>query len=126
MKFWVKNLDLNYGIMISNLVPEHYRAVPFCTREKKKFSPKLVITYKIEDRKAVEKNQNDASEIYKSDCNNNQTLIVYDNNFDVIYKEKKFSSDTLAEIIEELEPGKYLFQLISTEIDVVSFQVVKK
>jgi len=126
---WVKNPKNNYGMMISCAYDDYYRGIYLASSEfaDKNLRPKLTVKYQKNSSKAPRNFVSgvDGKEL-NSNCDNNQTLIVYNLDFKELYKEKNVSTNRLAEIINELNSGKYLFQLISEDLETTSFQVLKK
>ena len=124
VKEWLKNPKSNFGMMISCDDANYYKGLSFASSEypDKGMRPKLTITYqKKQSQSKVPKKQTGQID----NCNNNQTIIIFDDDFSILYKEKKFSSDRLAEIINELKTGKYFVQLISDDMEITVFQIVK-
>ncbi len=109
----------SFGFFISMKTPERYRALNFASKENpnKSLRPKLVIkfsTKKEKDRK-VSQEQN----------NGLLTLVVIDENMNIIFKKKNITFSELNTVTNELASGTYLFQIIDENLEINSFKVVK-
>lgn len=129
VKDWIKKPSENYGIMISSTKLSTYRGIAFCSSEfpDKSLRPLLTITYKEKLNGASKDDYSAGNEKENNnECSNNQILIVFDQNFIQLFKEQNVSSDRIAQIIESLSTGKYLFQLINEKnSETTSFQIIK-
>jgi len=123
------NKTESFGIRLSCSVNDYYRGFSFASSEHPNASlrPSLTIVYEpVGAQQTVQMNNNGNSQVEiidGSNCGNNQTLIVYDTKFKIILKETNVSSDKIAETVNNLSAGTYIFQLITNNFDVTSFKV---
>lgn len=118
--------DKCYGLEFSIVDTTPYRIMEFASQYNKaeNLRPKLLVTYKIKesDKKAKqEKNNSKNNQSTESEL----TLLVFDQNMNLITKEYNIDIQKLNEITSNLTIGTYLFEIIDKNLNINTFKVVK-
>ena len=116
----INNPEESFGFFLSMKTHNFYRALIFASKENPNLNlrPRLVINYSTKNtkksRKKIEKQNKGIL-----------TLVIIDENLNVIQKRTNITLSELNTITKELASGTYLFQIIDENYEINSFKVVK-
>jgi len=129
VRFFVENPEENFGFMMHLVDPKPYRAIIFYSSrynnpEKR---PKLVVVYEhTETKKAVQTYISKIGEPFrKVEVSGLKKLIVIDENLNIIMEIENFDISLLDDVVNSIEKGCYMFQLLYLDGKMDHFKIEK-